>query len=182
VVTTDWWVAGPAIAVAAGTMASSTFALIQISQDRKRRRADARREQAERISAWPGAEGERQEVVLLNRSNAPVYQAVASFVFVQGAGWRTGEGLRDSGLDIATLVAFQKTINAIAPGRSRVWVPGDWHGMHKRPGIEIAFTDRAGVHWVRRATGELEELPEPPFDHYRVFLPADLVTPEPLPD
>jgi len=37
--------------------------------------------------------------------------------------------------------------------------------MYVRWVTEGAFTDRAGIHWIRRATGELEELPESPLEY-----------------
>jgi hypothetical protein len=173
-VTTDWWVAGPAIAVAVGSVASVLLALVQIGQDRRRRTDEARLSQARRIAAWPGEETDgRQEVILLNRSDEPVYEAVVSFVFIQGAAWRAGEEIPP---DRAS--SSQVTTGLIPPGRSRVWLPGDWHGINLRPGVEIAFTDRAGIHWVRRANGDLDELLDRPFDHYNVARPMNLVTPE----
>jgi hypothetical protein len=36
---------------------------------------------------------------------------------------------------------------------------------------EVAFTDRAGAHWIRRATGELEEIAEAPFEYFRQVKP-----------
>jgi hypothetical protein len=36
--------------------------------------------------------------------------------------------------------------------------------MQGRCGAEVAFTDRAGRHWIRRATGALEELDVSPIE------------------
>lgn len=41
------------------------------------------------------------------------------------------------------------------------------------PGVEIAFTDAAGRHWVRRVTGELIESPVDALDRYGVSRPVD---------
>jgi hypothetical protein len=52
-----------------------------------------------------------------------------------------------------------------------------------RSAAEIAFTDRAGVHWVRRGGGQLAELSENPFEYfgrYGLTAPYELQTPEPL--
>jgi hypothetical protein len=67
----------------------------------------------------------------------------------------------------------------IPPGRWRVSVDGGWNGMYSRLGLEVAFTDRAGAHWVRRADGRLEQLPRGAFDHFELSRPLDLTPPEP---
>jgi hypothetical protein len=54
--------------------------------------------------------------------------------------------------------------------------------MGFRAAAEVAFKDRAGVSWVRRGTGELEELPAATLDYYRDFGvqgPYEFQTPEP---
>jgi hypothetical protein len=177
-VATDWWVAGPALVVAAGSVASVSIALLQIRNDRERRRREERRRQAERISAWPGVNAQEQEVILLNRSDAPVYQAVASLVLIQGAGAQTGEELTELIEQTPQMAAYRAAMGLIPPGRWRVNVDGGWGGTHRRPGIEVAFTDAAGIHWVRRTSGSLEELKENAFDHFKLFRPLTLVSPE----
>ncbi len=59
----------------------------------------------------------------------------------------------------------------LPPGQWKVWVPGaGWHqGLGLPSGAEVAFTDRLGVHWVRRGEGTLEELPVSPLEHYQPF-------------
>jgi hypothetical protein len=79
------------------------------------------------------------------------------------------------------------TASILPPGRHRVWVGGiGWgRGMGGRPGAEVAFTDRAGRHWIRRATGRLEEIPKEPFEYFKewgLFGPYDLQNPEPISD
>ena len=37
--------------------------------------------------------------------------------------------------------------------------------MRGQAGVEVSFTDTAGLHW-RRVSGDLEELPEGAIDHY----------------
>jgi len=64
-----------------------------------------------------------------------------------------------------------------------VWVRGAgwWRGMSGKSGVDVAFTDRAGSHWIRRATGELIELPQPPLNYlqpYGLHGPHDYQTPE----
>lgn len=38
--------------------------------------------------------------------------------------------------------------------------------MHRHPGVEIAFTDRRGRHWIRRARGELVKTKSGALRHY----------------
>jgi hypothetical protein len=55
------------------------------------------------------------------------------------------------------------------------------HGIHwialqvqqDNPGVEIAFTDAAGLHWIRRCTGELIEIEQNALDYYRIATPVD---------
>jgi hypothetical protein len=71
----------------------------------------------------------------------------------------------------------------LPPGRWSVAVRDvEDHPMQGRYGAEVAFTDRAGRHWIRRATGALEELDISPME----FLsrgglggPYDFVSPTP---
>ena len=39
---------------------------------------------------------------------------------------------------------------------------------NSRYGIEVAFTDASGVHWIRDANGALKEIGSPPSTHYRL--------------
>jgi hypothetical protein len=59
------------------------------------------------------------------------------------------------------------TMSLLPPGTWRTWISGrGWGGiLSGRLGVDLAFTDRAGLHWVRRANGQLEELPADPLAH-----------------
>jgi hypothetical protein len=57
-------------------------------------------------------------------------------------------------------------------------VDGGWGGMSRRPGVELAFTDRAGVHWVRCADCNLVEIRQPPVEYYDLALPTNWGIPE----
>jgi hypothetical protein len=186
---TDWFLAGPGLAVGAASVGTLFIAVIQMEAERRRRRVDEHVWQARRVSGWPGAEVDRdasepsrgrdQEIVLENGSGEPVWRAVVTLVMIQGAAWRTGEELQ-ANYPPNLVPSFQRTMGLIPPGRSRIWVDGNWHAMQLRAGVEVAFTDRAGVHWVRRANGNLEELNEAAFDHYKVVRPMSHVVPEPV--
>jgi hypothetical protein len=156
-------------------------ALYQIHTERMRRHADEeaerlrqRRQQAERVSGWPGQGAwPTTPLILLNLSDEPVYEVVASLVMIQGGGPRRGEdGVQPE---------FRRVIGILPPGRFRVEVAGGWPGMSRRPGVEVAFTDRSGVHWIRRATGTLDEITAPAIDHYGLGRPQELVIPDEVP-
>jgi len=133
---------------------------------------------ARRVSAWIGGFpqipftvidqiGPPTFATLYNASDEPVYRVIAWLVFVQGDGPRRSEEASTLNPDSAS------TIGALPPGAFVIDFPSDWGGMYRRPGVEVAFTDAAGVHWVRRSDGDLDELPEDPVDYYKVPRPVD---------
>jgi hypothetical protein len=168
-----WWVPGLAFIAAAGWL---TSVFIAVRRDRKEQHIVTEpqcRAQAERVSAWPGPSADPQPVALLNHSDEPVYEAVATFVFIDGSGPTRGEEVTPE------LAARRVEVGVIPPGRWRVCVDGEWNGMYARLGLEVAFTDRAGAHWVRRADGRLEQIPRGAFDYFALSRPLDLTPPEP---
>lgn len=129
----------------------------------------------------------RTPVYVQNSSAEPIYEVVVGIVFIQGAAPRTLEGILDlhhqrheqtaeltrKGADVATgQNAFRgdpaTTSGIVPPGTWRLWVSGKgWTSiMAGRGGVDIAFVDRAGVSWVRRAMGPLDELPTRPLEHF----------------
>jgi hypothetical protein len=178
----DWLAAigtGVGALVTVGTL---IVALRQINTERQARQRlerqaeqQNRRAQAERLSAWPAlrAPGSVSEepvdeevgstwIAILNRSEEPVYWAIVSLVLVQGAGPRTGK---------ETPPGYRETLSIIPPGKHYASVAPFLPGMNARPGVELAFTDRAGVHWVRSANGALTEIDTVPIDYYELGLP-----------
>jgi hypothetical protein len=145
---------------AIGTVAAFLVGFASLAYEWAHRRGREKREQALSVSAWiesDSPEGGKVAVVVLNSSDQPVYKFIALIVMIQGAGWDTGEE--------AAKYAMQNWARngpgaryVLPPGTTRL-MAGPWEGsdMHKRPGVEIAFTDTAGSHWVRRASGLLEE-------------------------
>lgn len=178
----------------AGLMELQAQELRESLDDRKREAAERRRAQARLIAAVLGPEEQpeapgspyRTAVDLTNGSPEPVYRLVVAQVAIQGAAPRTIEEwlrLRDDQPDTTARYSFPlptTTANILASGRGRVWVNTSGGGMGVRFGAEVAFTDRAGSHWIRRATGQLEELDEDPITHYLGAGPHDLGTPERL--
>jgi hypothetical protein len=173
---TDWITAVAAVLAAGGTVGAFAAALWQIKQERDARkrlesevRQRERRAQAQRISAWPASEREGQTIIaLLNRSEEPVYRAVVTLVFIQGAAPATAKDVYELGRS-----EYGRTLSLIPPGRHETCVAGGWGGMSVRPGTELAFSDRAGVHWLRAADGTLTEIPKPPVEYYEIGLPVE---------
>jgi hypothetical protein len=167
-----------------GTVAAVWVALWQIVSEKKERLGREVREQAERISAWYAGRAERipgsgTRIELLNNSNEPVYEVIVGIAFIQGAAPHSGEEWMkvERGLIMG---GFGRALGTLPPGQWFVTVPSHSGVMQGRLGAEIAFTDRSGSHWVRRATGKLEQLRTNAIDHYGVSRPVDYQTPEPL--
>lgn len=186
----------PTWVAAIGTVGTLIFALAQIRSERDRRikqekadREERKKAQARLISGWVGefdhsyGERGRTAIMLSNGSAEPVYRVYAAIVFIQGAAPHTGEEWHTIEKQGGFAAQSQATTTAsiLPPGTWRVWVPNaNWGILGGRIGAEVAFTDRASVHWVRRATGALEELSILPFDHFGLIGPYELVTPEPV--
>jgi hypothetical protein len=196
----------PTWLAALGTVGALAAALWQISTERKRRheREEQAREerhlaQARLIAAVMGPEEEsgglavpeRTGIDLINGSPEPVYRLVVAIVSIQGLG---GTPTIEKWLEYRdrqhALLKNQRprvpitTASILPSGTYRIWIDGTgWDlavsGMG-RAGAEVAFTDRAGSHWIRHASGQLEELAEDPISHYLGAGPHDLVIPERL--
>ena len=199
----------PTWVAAIGTVGALFTALFQISTDRNRRRAERRIEQARLVSAFLGSEetrgrprlenvgqtspkpseGGRTPIYLVNGSGEPVYQPVVGIVSLQGAAPKTMEALLDNRTQsMQQTPGYQPipvtTVSILPPGKYVVWIKGiGWSGyMSGRSSAEIAFTDRAGVHWIRRSNGEIAELPVNPLEYFQshgLIAPFELQTPEP---
>jgi len=189
-----------------GTVGALGAALFQINTERQRRhaaeaarKADEHQAQARLMSAVMGPQVEdpvnpdhpeysgRTGIDIINASSEPVYNVVVGVTFVQGAAPHDLEGIIKSHLGGETKFwpVPATTVAVIPPGRFRVWIPGrHWSGiLSGRNGAEVAFTDRAGSHWIRRAMGKLEELPSDPLEYFKQFEfypPYDFQRPEPL--
>lgn len=182
---------------AVGTVGALGAALLQIQRERSWRhdrdakeRAERRTEQARVIAAWfaetvPTPIGGSPDtistaVALQNGSLEPVYSLLVVIVGIQGTAPHRTEDFPVQP-DGARHLPMQ-TVALLPPGRWLVFVMGGGgHGGGIRLGVEISFTDRNGVHWVRRGTGELEEIPEPPFTYFGIHGPYALEVPHPLP-
>jgi len=178
------WVAG------AGTVGTLAAALWQIRTERLARkrleeegRNRVRRDQAVRISAWIAARRDREaqaepelprySAVVLNRSEEPVYMAIASLVSIQGAGPSASRG--------DGRYKNRSFLDVIPPGRYVADLGSASSWPSGRAGVDLAFTDAAGVHWLRTANGALEEINEPAYNYYGLGLPLGWESPRPEP-
>lgn len=149
-------------------------------------------------------ENYRTPIYVHNSSSEPIYEVVVGIVFIQGSAPRNLEGVLDlrqqfrrelaelaeKGEDVSSSQrAWQRdpvtTAGIVPPGTWRLWIRGrTWTGITAgRGGVDVAFVDRAGVSWVRRAMGALEELTNKPLDHFAehgVHGPHEFQTPEPM--
>jgi hypothetical protein len=199
----------PTWVAAVGTVGALFAVVIQITSEYRRRHKDEERTRYERYRSQaqliaaiigpteaPPSEEEkistqfnridgRSSVDLINSSTEPVYSLVVGIAFIQGAAPRTVEGVMDIRKNNNMAGIPVTTASVLPSGTYRVWIQGTgWTGiLAGRPGAEVAFTDRAGTHWIRRATGELQELPKAPFEYFQqhgLYGPYELQTPKRL--
>jgi hypothetical protein len=157
------WVTGIA------TIALFVIGFIQIRNERKARikRENEledlkKRDQADHISCWIVRENlSGVWIAVLNQSPQPIYQVIVSVVVVS----QEGENQEDDN-------SWRVCISAAPPGQGYTVIQASYHGMSRRPGVEIAFKDRMGKNWIRKANGELVEIKESPMRHYDISLPA----------
>jgi hypothetical protein len=194
----------PTWVAAVGTAGALGAALAQIHSERNHRisqeaadRTERHESQARLIAAWAG-KGIRPKklpsdgytpIYLINSSQEPVYELVVCVVAIQGAAPRCVEDLlkyreERAGSHGELSQIPLTTLSILPPGKWATTVSGsDWDGhMSGRNGVDIAFTDRSGSHWVRRALGRLEELDSSPLDYFQksgLFGPHDLRSPDP---
>ena len=140
-------------------------------EDEKQRDDNEKQEQAARITAWiltnknPGQKTE-DIIRISNQSFSPVYRCVAIFVINERDGHHSPTG-------------YRRIVTALPPGEWYLAAPKGWREMCARAGVEIAFTDAHGVHWMRNAVGQLRESPVDAIKHYGIDLPysSDQLTP-----
>jgi hypothetical protein len=180
---TDHLAAWGTAAAAVGTVATLAYLVIQLAIDRAAQRQRLKLEQAESVSAWFGAEWLRPDpdraarrIELLNASRQPVYQIVALLVGFRGVGAPEPHG----GVLAKDQYGryFMQTLSVLPPGRHYTTVTAPPMVMFRRYGVELAYTDRAGVHWRRTADGGLTQIKKSPRYYYEVPLPHNWLTPE----
>lgn len=188
---------GPEWFSAVGTVGALLIALVLFGYqtwDRRRDAGERRRAQAELVGATMGpldrsnAQGNpmagRTGIDLFNNSPSPVYGLVIGVVFIQGTGPESMERWLELAGKSGRAIPVTTT-NILPPGAFRIWIDGvGWSSaLSGHSGAEVAFTDRAGKHWIRRADGQLRELGEAPLDYFRrrgLLGPYEFQTPQRL--
>jgi hypothetical protein len=141
----------------------------------------------------PGPNGDASQTVhgqpvtyidLYNTTPNPVYKAIVTLVYIQGSGWHSGQELThwpavDRRQDL--IRQFQRDVQEIPTGRSRVQVSGEWGTLGARPGVEIAYQDSKGHSWLRLSNGKLNSIKQDPATYYGLIAPLDWIEPRPLP-
>jgi hypothetical protein len=150
----------------------------EANADRRLRDQERLRDQARRIIAWldnrPGLGGFR----ISNSSSEAVFEVAVYYVWMHTDRWHaTGERAEEIAREHPESGSIEKVrtlIRTLPPGNFRVDVD-PMSGPDKRDqeqrGLEVAFTDFGGNHWVRRATGALERLTVGAIEHYRISPP-----------
>ena len=165
-------------AAALGTIFATVLTALNLRRETQWRREDKRqrsenekREQAACIAAWiltdQKSGGTKEDIIrIYNHSFSPVYRCVATFVINEQNGSHYP-------------AEYRRILTTLPPGEWQLAAPKGWRGMCARPGVEIAFTDAHGVHWLRNAVGQLQESPIDAIKHYGVELPysPDRLTP-----
>lgn len=178
----DWLTSVGTLVAALGTVGAFVIGFRQIRREeteRKRLEAEAvrreRRFQAERISAWPLPPIEFHvpgygptAIVLSNRSEAPVYRVIVSLVVFEGPAARAGPDDATRLVEAGVADAWQSALVLLPPGQHYTMVSESHTPQQGESAVEIAFTDRAGVHWRRRANGVIEEITQAADEHYGV--------------
>lgn len=188
---------------ALGTVGTLTWAVINGLDLRRRADDDRREaarvrdaeniekrlDQARRISVWsvplpaeqlPADYAEMEHVVdprrvrLTNSSAEAVYEVVAYLVWVQGAAPRTAEETQQFYSQSGGIQRMRAIVQVLPPGNFWFNLAGPPSSpMQGRLGLEVAFTDGAGRHWVRRArSGNLEELDANPIRQFGIGYPV----------
>lgn len=184
-------ISGVAAVGTVGTLAWAVVNGLELRRhaDADRREAEAirneaniekRLDQARRVCGWVTSLGQlpqspcgprphSQRLQFSNSSPEPVHELVAYLVWVQGSGPRTGEEMQ--GHHGAT--RMRAIVQVLPPGNFRVTLDGPADTpAGGRLGLEVAFTDGAGRHWVRRVpSGNLESLDVTPVAHYGIGRP-----------
>ncbi|WP_301146295.1 hypothetical protein [Mycobacterium simiae] len=196
----DWAAVGTVVGAtftgvaAVGTIGTLIYAVKTGNQNRKEanqiRRAETEEKrvaQARRVYAWLHNRFGTGVVRLGNMSDEPVYRVVVYIVYYKdgeriGTGEEVEADLRQLLRSLASILPGVAENAATPPAKQvRAVIQTLPHGTHEVPlyaqqnheGVEVAFTDAAGRHWVRRVTGELIESHQDAFLRYGIPSPVD---------
>ena len=143
-----------------GTVGAFSVGFYEIISRNRQDRRDRQRSQASKISAWTFREGEA--IVVSNKSGMPAYDTVVTFVVKDCDGRNSPKGQP----------GYRYTLRSLPPGDWQFPSPKGWRGMNVYPGVELAFTDASGRHWLRTSRGQLKTLKTvDPIKYYDIILP-----------
>lgn len=154
--------------------------LAELLSERAKRTQDEERQQAVKVAAWHEYRADvvteelgdaSYHLIMLNTSDEPVYDVVLTIVGLQGTGPKVGEDVDRNDW------AARRHFGVLPPGRYVVGFGGGWSHLGFRPGAEIAFTDRNGKHWLRRANGPLRSIAADARRYYKLEGPFEYATP-----
>lgn len=109
----------------------------------------------------------QQKFIIENANQIPIYNVIVSAVQMHGA--NSCERGEDSDPSYPCRLLFRE----IPSGTWAQILPTNGSGMHTSIGLEIAFSDSAGLNWVRRGNGALERIPSNPLEYYDIEMPCD---------
>ncbi|QMV84847.1 hypothetical protein HW450_10970 [Corynebacterium hindlerae] len=130
--------------------------------------------QASKISGWlhiGNSIPNCTSFIIHNGSELPIYNVVASLVIYSGSGPHSSEEVRSLEKKAGNYLYLRKASSSVPPGSRIVSFENSWGGMSRKPGIEIAFTDTNGIHWIRRHNGKLDKIPVDPIRFLEVPVP-----------
>lgn len=167
--TTGWnWGTIPEWFGAVGTLAAVTVALGIALSDGRRRTAQSRREQAEKISVWKvHMEGDldKSTVHIANGSHLPIYDVVLSYGVSYGKGERFTVGNKNQIL----VLKFPPGNHVIRPSHNPVKLKS--RNILKQ-GVAVSFRDSNGRFWRRDASGYLCKTRRHPFEELGIKQPV----------
>lgn len=147
------WGDAPSWFAAVGTIGAVLVALGLARREGRRHTQEVRRRQAELITAWVEQDDPSYPwvwVTLANASDQVVYRVVISALsIVDGSPVPRPSNPRE----------WRRFISQLPPGQKKP-VSVEWYvatGV-ARPGVEIAFQDAGGRHWIRDTSGKLVEI------------------------
>ncbi|MEC0710136.1 hypothetical protein P8881_21635 [Bacillus haynesii] len=157
------------------TFATVIFAIYQLQTQQAnaalnelKSQENEKRFQANKIAAWIDSENRRSQMLysIQNSSDLPIYQAIITLVSIQGAGPpRNGD-------EVGGDYKYRVLLVTIPPGKFYTVSDSNGKGMHIEYGVEVAFTDAKGIHWVRKSNGQLKEIKKRPLEFYDIPLPV----------
>jgi hypothetical protein len=161
---------------AVGTVGTLIWAVWNGLSLRKAALEERRIGQARKVFAW--VDDVTLDVILGNHSDESVYEVILYLVWVQMAKPHTGEEAESMARDNRES-PMRSIVRQLPPGDWRVEItgPSQWGAGLAHLSVEMAFTDSANHHWVRRADGRgLEILTSNPATHYAIDDPLRYAT------